>query len=102
MKRYTTLGAAAMLLAAVLPSSIQAQPISLPSTWGEYDLQQQIGYSAGLLTLAGQSSSGFSATVSSNGINIGVDSPGFPSKSQYLPRVYSFFPNQPITNNGQR
>src|SRR2546423_12439308 len=102
MKSYKALGAAAILLAAFLPSRIQPQPISLPSTWGEYDLQQQIGYSTGLLALAAQSSSGFRATVSSNGINPGTDSPAFPSKSQYLPRVYTFFPNQPITNNGQR
>src|ERR1043166_714405 len=103
MKRYPSLLAAVLLLAALLPSRTQAQPISLPSTWGQYDLQEQIGYSAGLLTLAGQSSSGFSATVSSNGISPGAGgAPTFPSKSQYLPRVYTLFAGQPITNNGQR
>src|SRR5438045_7315005 len=97
MKSYKTLGAAAML-AAFLPSSIQAQPVALPGTWGQYDLQEQQGFlPSGLLTLAGQSSSGFAATVSSNGI-----SPAYPSKSQYLPRVYNFFANQPITNLGSR
>jgi len=89
--------AACLLLAALLPARTQAQPIPLPSTWSEFDLQQQQGYSAGLLTLSAQSSSGFTALVGSNGI-----APVYPSKSQYLPRVYTFFPGQPITNNGQR
>jgi len=104
MKRYPSLIAAGLALAALLPSLTQAQPIALPSTWGEYDLQQQQGFSAGLLTLNGQSSSGFTATVSSNGIALGEppEYTGYPSKSQYLPRVYTFFANQPITNNGQR
>lgn len=104
MKRYLA-PVAAVLLAALLPTLIQAQPIALPSTWRQYDLQEQQGHSAGLLSLTAESSSGFTATVSSNGIAVGADYPaytGYPSKSQYLPRVYTFFANQPITNNGQR
>src|SRR5690349_2471273 len=112
MKRYILLIAAALPLLNVMSSVVHAQPylpplrpdqlISLSSTWGQYDLQEQVGYSSGLMTLANESSSGFSATVSSNGINPGVDSPPYPSKSQYLPRVYSIFAGQPITNAGQR
>src|SRR5260221_10745277 len=105
MKRYLFLTAAVSLLATLIPSITQAQPVSLPSTWGQYDLQEQQGYSSGLLSLAGQSSSGFSATVSSNGIAVGAAYPsynGYPSKSQYLPRVYATFDGQPITNLGSR
>ncbi|NOS70985.1 MAG: hypothetical protein HOP33_13770 [Verrucomicrobia bacterium] len=105
MKRYTSLLAVSLMLAALLPSLMQAQPISLPSAWGQYDLQEQQGFSAGLLSLAAESSSGFTATVGSNGIALGPDYPaytGYPSKSQYLPRVYTFFAGQPITTNGQR
>ena len=105
MKKNLSIIGQALLLAALLPSRTQAQPITLPSTWGEYDLQEQQGYSAGLLSLTAQSSSGFTATVSSNGIAVGPDYPaytGYPSKSQYLPRVYTIFAGQPITNNGQR
>jgi|ERR1043166_58613 hypothetical protein len=105
MKRYLPILAASLLLGALIPSLTQAQPISLPGTWGQYDLQKQQGFSAGLLTLAAQSASGFTATVGSNGIAVGPDYPaynGYPSKSQYLPRVYTFFAGQPITNNGQR
>jgi len=95
-----------VLLAALLvPMLTQAQPISLPSTWGEYDLQEQQGHSPGLLAVSAQSSSGFTATIASNGIALGPEYPaynGYPSKSQYLPRVYTFFANQPITTNGQR
>ncbi|MBI3853021.1 MAG: hypothetical protein HY298_22440 [Verrucomicrobia bacterium] len=105
MKRFPLLIAASLLLAALLPTPTQAQPISLSSTWGQYDLQEQQGFSAGLLSLTGESSSGFTATVSSNGIAVGPDYPaytGYPSKSQYLPRLYTIFAGQPITNNGQR
>ena len=105
MKKYTSILAAGLMLAAVQPAIIQAQPIALPSTWGQYDLQEQQGYGAGLLSLTAQSASGFTATVSSNGIAVGPDYPaytGYPSKSQYLPRVYTMFADQPITNNGQR
>src|ERR1043165_9478608 len=105
MKRYLPILAASLLLGALIPSLTQAQPISLPGTWGQYDLQKQQGFSAGLLTLAAQSASGFTDTVGSNGIAVGPDYPaynGYPSKSQYLPRVYTFFAGQPITNNGQR
>ncbi len=105
MKRNSPFVNASLLLAALLPSLAQAQPISLSSSWGQYDLQKQQGYSAGLLTLTAQSASGFTATVGSNGIAVGPDYPaynGYPSKSQYLPRVYTFFAGQPITNNGQR
>lgn len=105
MKSYPSVIAASLLLAAFLPSPSQAQPVPLASTWGQYDLQEQQGHSAGLLSLTAESSSGFTATVSSNGIAVGSDYPaysGYPSKSQYLPRVYTFFAGQPITNNGQR
>lgn len=104
MKRYTPLLTASLILAALVPSLTQAQPIALSSTWRQYDLQEQQGFSAGLLSVTAQSSSGFTATVSSNGIALGAppEYTGYPSKSQYLPRVYTFFANQPITNNGQR
>src|SRR2546421_4370098 len=97
MKKYLSLTAAVSLLATLIPSITQAQPVSLPSSWGQYDLQEQKGYSSGLLSLAAQSSSGFSATVSSNGIATGTYPAynGYPSKSQYLPRVYSTFDGQP-------
>jgi hypothetical protein len=116
MKKYLLLTAAVLPLLNVLLSIAQAQPylptlrpdqlISLSSTWGQYDLQEQQGYlTNGLLTVANETSSGFSATISSNGIAVGTDYPtynGYPSKSQYLPRVYTTFDGQPITNNGQR
>ncbi len=96
MKRYLSLVAAA-LLPVLLPTPTLAQPIPLSSTWGEYDLQEQTGYSAGLLTLSAQSSTGFTALIGSNGI-----STAYPPKSQWLPRIYTTFVGQPITNNGQR
>ena len=111
MKRYLLVAAALSLLNATSPLTLAqpfvpqlrpAQLISLSSTWGQFDLQEQVGYSAGLMTLANETASGFSATIASNGINPGVDSPGYPSKSQYLPRIYTIFANQPITTNGQR
>lgn len=105
MKNYPSAIAASLLLAAFLPSLMQAQPIPLASTWSQYDLQEQQGHSAGLLSLTAESSSGFTATISSNGIAVGGDYPlytGYPSKSQYLPRVYTLFAGQPITSNGQR
>ncbi len=105
MKRHHLILAAGLSLAALYPSFTSAQPITLPGTWGQYDLQEAQGYGTGLQSLTGESSSGFTAMVSSNGIAVGADYPnynGYPSKSQYLPRVYAIFAGQPITNNGQR
>jgi hypothetical protein len=94
----TSCGALFLLLALLLPGRLPAQPVSLPATWGAYDLQENQGVSpTGLLSLTAQSSSGFTATVASNGY-----APAYPSRSQYLPRVYALFAPQPITNLGQR
>jgi hypothetical protein len=101
MKPYLSILAAAGLLALWLPSLGQAQPVALADTWGEYDLEQEKGQSAnGLLILSEQSSSGFTAFISSNVINSTVSD--FPPKSQYLPRVFQTFADQPITNFGSK
>ncbi len=101
MKSHLPVIAASLLLAVLLPSLTQAQPVALASTWGEYDLEQEKGQSAnGLVILSGQSASGFTAFVYSNVLNATVSD--FPPKSQYLPRIFQTFANQPITNVGFR
>jgi hypothetical protein len=101
MKRYTPLVVVGLMLAAVQPALVHAQSVPLADSWSEYDLEQDKGQSvSGLLTLTGQSSTGFTGTVRTNSINSTVAN--FPPKSQYLPRIFQTFANQPITNNGSR
>lgn len=101
MKLHRSLLAAALLLAAGFQSGLHAQPVSLSSTWIEYDLEQEKGQSVdGLAILSGQSSSGFTAFIKSNVLNATVLD--FPPKSQYLPRIVTTFPDVPITNLGSR
>ena len=93
--------ATGLLLAAFSPSITHAQPVLLSSTWGEYDLEQTKGQSAnGLAVLSDQSANGFTAFIYSNVLNASVSD--FPPKSQYLPRIYQTFANQPMTNAGSR
>lgn len=87
-----------LLLAILLPSLVSAQPIPLSSTWIPYDPQEAENVQPnGLLDLGGQSASGFTATIRSNGY-----APAYPARSQYLPRIVQTFPDQPMTNLGSR
>ena len=51
-----------------LVSSLRAQLIVLPSTWGEWDYKQYLYGGIGNLVVSNQSSTGFTAWVATNDV----------------------------------
>ncbi len=88
-----------LLTAAFLTTSLTAATVPLSGTWSEFDWNQTnpVAPNAGILALSGQSSSGFTAAIGQNLLdvdgNAGVDSAG-------RPRVFQLFAPQALSALG--
>ena len=59
----------ALAASLALTSGLHAKPVTLPSTWGEYDYKQYLYGGSGNLALSDQSATGFTALVSVNDVD---------------------------------
>ena len=97
MMKPTTLLLSSVLLAAHAP----AASVGLSSTWSEFDYNQSnaVAPTAGILALSAQSSSGFTAEIGANTLDVdgtsGIDQPG-------RPRVYQTFAPQTLAALGDK
>lgn len=80
----------------VAPSGVAyAGTIPLNDNWNGFDPEETQGLSInGLLDLADQSATGFTATIRANTLNATL--------STYRPRIFQTFADQPFTNYGSR
>lgn len=79
-----------LMTSCLIVTRVTAATVGLSSTWGEFDWNQTnpVAPNSGNLALSGQSSSGFTAAVGPNALDVdgsaGIDSTG-------RPRIYQTF-----------
>ena len=89
-----------LLTAALLTSSLSAGTVSLSNSWSEFDWNQSnpTAPNAGILSLSGQSSTGFTATTGPNTLNVDANPAAVDSAGR--PRVYQTFAPQTLAEVG--
>lgn len=90
--------AACLLIGALTTSPLFAATVPLSSTWSEYDLDQILNGGLGNVQLSAQSSSGFTATIKTNAVD--VNPADGAADSQGRPRIYQEFQAVPFANTG--
>ena len=90
-----------------LVSSLRAQLIVLPSQWGEWDYKQYLYGGIGNLVVSNQSSTGFTAWVATNDVDVvnnttGAKGPDGAIEPSGRPAVFQEFPALDLSQVGQK